>query len=149
MMKTGQINDQDYKELYLQTKQLYADMMTVYDELKKQVELLQQENFLLKETNEHYRKNCSEPKVRRQGHLVLSSFLYLMRPKRYWERIPDMWISPINARRNIKKCLARSVQNLRTCQRSNDCWISPKKAGTVNNVDLRWSVSVKSSYAMN
>ena len=56
MMKTGQINDQDYKELYLQTKQLYADMMTVYDELKKQVELLQQENFLLKETNEYYRK---------------------------------------------------------------------------------------------
>ena len=55
-MKTGQINDQDYKELYLQTKQLYADMMTVYDELKKQVELLQQENFLLKETNEYYRK---------------------------------------------------------------------------------------------
>ena len=54
-MKTGQINDQDYKELYLQTKQLYADM-TVYDELKKQVELLQQENFLLKETNEQYRK---------------------------------------------------------------------------------------------
>ena len=94
-------------------------------------------------------KNCSEPKVRRQGHLVLNSFLYLMRPKRYWERIPDMWISPINARRNIKKCLARSVQNLRTCQRSNDCWISPKKTGTVNNVDLRWSVSVKSSYAMN
>ena len=40
MMKTGQINDQDYKELYLQTKQLYADMMTVYDELKKQVDSL-------------------------------------------------------------------------------------------------------------
>ena len=56
MMKTGQINDQDYKELYLQTNQLYAYMMTVYDELKKQVELLQQENFLLKETNEYYRK---------------------------------------------------------------------------------------------
>lgn len=137
------------KGYYLKGKQLYADMAAMCDRLKKQVELLQQENFLLKESNEYYQKNCSEPKVKRQSHLVLNSFLYLMRPNRYWKKILDMWMSPINARRSIKKYLVRSVQNSRICQKSNDYWIFLKKIVIVNNVDLIWSVLAKNLYVTN
>lgn len=145
-MKTGQINDQDYKELYLQTKQLYADMMTVYDELKKQVELLQQENFLLKETNEYYRKKLFGTKSETARSLGFEQLSLFDEAETILGENPGYVYITYKRKKKHKKVPGEISA---TCQRSNDCWISPKKTGTVNNVDLRWSVSVKSSYAMN
>jgi len=64
----------DYKELYLQ-------MQSAVVALSKTLEEIQKENKNLKEENEHLSASCLKQKVKHQSHLVLSSFLFLMRQK--------------------------------------------------------------------
>ena len=64
----------DYKELYLQ-------MHSAVVALSKTLEEIQKENKNLKEENEYLKRKLFGTKSEHQSHLVLSSFLFLMRQK--------------------------------------------------------------------